>query len=85
MSRSQRTVAFHLAEKGVRGTMVTALYSSPNQPEGSLSLDHVVGSREEVDVVMAQAAQTGAQVTDPAHDRFWDGYAWRIRRVRVCG
>ena len=42
MSRSQRTVAFHLAEKGVRGTMVTALYSSPNQPEGSLSLDHVV-------------------------------------------
>jgi len=42
MSRAPRTVAFHLAEKGVRGTSVTTLYSSPNQPEGSLSLDHVV-------------------------------------------
>ncbi|MFL5542872.1 MAG: VOC family protein [Longimicrobiaceae bacterium] len=40
-----------------------------------LSLGHVVGSREEVDVVMAQAAQAGAQVTDPARDRFWGGYA----------
>jgi hypothetical protein len=40
-----------------------------------LSLGHVVGSREEVDVVMAQAAQAGARVTDPARDRFWGGYA----------
>ena len=40
-----------------------------------LSLGHVVGSREEVDVVMAQAAAAGARVTDPARDRFWGGYA----------
>ena len=40
-----------------------------------LSLGHVVGSREEVDLVMAQAAKAGATVTDPARDRFWGGYA----------
>ena len=40
-----------------------------------LSLGHVVGSREEVDMVMAQAARAGARVTDPARDRFWGGYA----------
>ena len=40
-----------------------------------LSLGHVVGSREEVDVVMAQAARAGARVTDPARGRFWGGYA----------
>ena len=40
-----------------------------------LSLGHVVGSREEVDRVMAQAASAGARVTDPARGRFWGGYA----------
>ena len=40
-----------------------------------LSLGHVVGSREEVDLIMSQAAQAGARVTDPARDRFWGGYA----------
>ena len=40
-----------------------------------LSLGHVVGSREEVDLVMAQAARAGATVTDPARHRFWGGYA----------
>jgi len=40
-----------------------------------LSLGHNVGSKEEVDAVMAQAAAAGARVTDPAGDRFWGGYA----------
>ena len=40
-----------------------------------LSLGHNVGSKEEVDAVMAQAAAAGAHVTDPAGDRFWGGYA----------
>jgi alpha-glucosidase len=42
MSGHERTVAFHLAERGVRGTSLTLLYSSPNQSAGSISLDHVV-------------------------------------------
>jgi alpha-glucosidase len=42
MSGHERTVSFHLAERGVRGTSLTLLYSSPNQSAGSISLDHVV-------------------------------------------
>ena len=42
---------------------------------GAVSLGHNVASREEVDAVMAQAAQAGAVVTDPARDRFWGGYS----------
>ncbi|MFL5383958.1 MAG: VOC family protein [Longimicrobiaceae bacterium] len=45
------------------------------QSASELSLGHVVGSREEVDLIMSQAAQAGARVTDPARDRFWGGYA----------
>lgn len=43
-------------------------------PLGAVSIGHVVGSREEVDAVMAQAVRAGAVVTDPARDRFWGGY-----------
>jgi uncharacterized protein len=42
---------------------------------GAVSIGHVVGSREEVDLVMRQAERAGAVVTDPAHDRFWGGYS----------
>jgi uncharacterized protein len=42
---------------------------------GALSIGHNVGSRAEVDAVMAQAAEAGAVVTDPARDRFWGGYS----------
>lgn len=35
----------------------------------------MVKSKEEVDVVMAQAETAGARITDPAHDRFWGGYS----------
>jgi uncharacterized protein len=47
---------------------------SPPSPT-DLSLGHVVGSREEVDAVMAQAAAAGARLVDPAKDRFWGGYS----------
>ena len=40
-----------------------------------LSLGHNVGSREEVDSVMAQAARAGARIVKPAHKTFWGGYA----------
>lgn len=39
-----------------------------------LTLGHNVASREEVDRVMLQAAQAGAEVVKPAHETFWGGY-----------
>lgn len=49
---------------------------SVNPPSPSdFSIGHIVKSKQEVDAVMKQAAQAGATITDPAHDRFWGGYA----------
>jgi uncharacterized protein len=42
---------------------------------GAVAIGHLVSSREEVDVIMKQAEQAGAVVTDPPHDRFWGGYS----------
>lgn len=39
------------------------------------SLAHNVSSRDEVDQLMAQAANAGATITKPAQDTFWGGYA----------
>lgn len=39
------------------------------------TIGHNVGSREEVDAVMAQAARAGATITRQAGDTFWGGYA----------
>jgi uncharacterized protein len=39
------------------------------------SLGHNVGSREEVDEIVAAAERAGAHVCDPPHPRFWGGYA----------
>ena len=41
----------------------------------SFTIGHNVASREEVDLVMAQAAQAGAKVIKPAQDTFYGGYA----------
>ena len=41
----------------------------------TFSLAHNVGSKEEVDQVMRQAAAAGATITTPAHDRVWGGYS----------
>ena len=40
-----------------------------------LSLGHNVGSKEEVDTVMAEATRAGARIVKPAHQTFWGGYA----------
>lgn len=40
-----------------------------------LSLGHNVGSREEVDAVMRQAAAAGATIVKPAGPTFWGGYS----------
>lgn len=39
-----------------------------------LSLGHNVGSRAEVDAVVARGAAAGAVIVKPAHDTFWGGY-----------
>ena len=40
-----------------------------------LSIGHNVGSRTEVDAVMAQASNAGAVIVKAAHETFWGGYA----------
>ena len=40
-----------------------------------LSIGHNVGSRTEVDAVMAQASKAGAVIVKPEHETFWGGYA----------
>jgi|SRR5271169_300184 len=47
--------------------------SSPSPTE--FSIGHIVKSKQDVDMVMKQAEQAGAKITDPAHDRFWGGYS----------
>jgi uncharacterized protein len=47
--------------------------SDPSPTE--LTLGHNVGSRSEVDAVMAKATQAGASIVKPASDTFWGGYA----------
>ena len=40
-----------------------------------LSIGHNVASAADVDVVMRQAAASGATIVKPAQDTFWGGYA----------
>ena len=47
---------------------------SPPSPT-DFSIGHIVNSKAEVDAIMRQAGNAGARITDPAHDRFWGGYA----------
>ena len=49
---------------------------APSPPaSGAFSIGHLVGSKAEVDALMARANAAGATITDPAHDRFWGGYS----------
>lgn len=55
---------------------------------GEFSLGHLVGSRADVDALLAQAEAAGATVTDKPHDRPWgiysgyfrdpDGHLWEV-------
>jgi catechol 2,3-dioxygenase-like lactoylglutathione lyase family enzyme len=49
----------------------------PAQGSGfpGFSLAHNVASKEEVDAVMHQAADAGANIVKPAQDAFWGGYS----------
>ena len=53
---------------------------TPAMPgSGQFMLSHNVASRAEVDTVMRQASEAGAQVVKPAIDTFWGGYAGYFR------
>jgi catechol 2,3-dioxygenase-like lactoylglutathione lyase family enzyme len=55
---------------------------------GEFSIGHVVGSREEVDTLLARAEAAGAALTGEPHDRPWgiysgyfrdpDGHLWEV-------
>lgn len=47
---------------------------SPPSPS-DLSIGHLVSSTEEVDSIMETARTAGANVVDPARQRFWGGYS----------
>jgi predicted lactoylglutathione lyase len=60
----------------------------PSPSSGSFSIGHAVGSRDEVDDLLAAAEQAGATVTVQAYDRAFgvysgyfqdpDGHLWEI-------
>lgn len=52
-----------------------AKVSVGSRSPAEFTIAHNVGSKAEVDAVMAQAQSAGAVITDPAHDRFWGGYS----------
>ncbi|HET9403396.1 MAG TPA: VOC family protein [Burkholderiales bacterium] len=52
----------------------TKLGKAPRSPT-DFSIGHNVGSKAEVDAVMAQAKSAGASIVKPAGDTFWGGYA----------
>jgi catechol 2,3-dioxygenase-like lactoylglutathione lyase family enzyme len=55
---------------------------------GEFSIGHLVASKEEVDVVLAEAQAAGASLTDEPHERPWgiysgyfrdpDGHLWEV-------
>ncbi|HEX2089375.1 MAG TPA: VOC family protein [Actinomycetota bacterium] len=50
------------------------LARTPPSPT-EFTIGHNVGSREEVDAVMSEAASAGATIVKAPHDTFWGGYA----------
>jgi uncharacterized protein len=53
----------------------------PKQPVSAtaMSIGHNVASREEVDEMMDEARQAGAEIVKPASDTFYGGYAGYFR------
>jgi uncharacterized protein len=75
-------VAFFDLESGLRLALWpraslahdSGLPAGPGSPT-AFCLAHNVGSRPEVDQVMAAATRAGATIVKPAHETFWGGYA----------
>ena len=63
-----------------------ALFDAPGR--GEFSIGHLVGSKEEVDALLAAAQAAGATLTDEPHERPWgiysgyfrdpDGHLWEV-------
>jgi hypothetical protein len=75
-------VAFFDLESGLRIALWARddIAHDTGLPRGAPSpteftIGHNVGSREEVDAVMEQAARAGARIVKPAGETFWGGYA----------
>lgn len=75
-------VAFFDLESGLRlalwpRTSIAHDTGLPAQKRSSteLTLGHNVGSRAEVDAVMADASRAGATIVKPAAETFWGGYS----------
>jgi uncharacterized protein len=45
----------------------------------SFTIGHNVAGREEVDIVMGEAEQAGAEIVKPAQKTFWGGYSGYFR------
>jgi catechol 2,3-dioxygenase-like lactoylglutathione lyase family enzyme len=54
-----------------------ASFDAPGRSE--FSIGHLVGSREEVDAVLAEAEAAGATLTDEPHERPWEIYSGYFR------
>jgi catechol 2,3-dioxygenase-like lactoylglutathione lyase family enzyme len=95
----ETTPAGAVAMFQLQGGLILALYprtelaKDANVPlgrpkSGEFSIGHAVGSREEVDTLLARAEAAGATLTDQPHDRPWgiysgyfrdpDGHLWEI-------
>ena len=93
------TPAGAIAMFELRGGLILAIYPrtelakdanvSLGPPKtGEFSIGHLVGSKSEVDDLLAEAEKAGAMLTDQAHDRPWgiysgyfrdpDGHLWEI-------
>ena len=93
------TPAGAIAMFELRGGLILAIYPrtelakdanvSLGPPKtGEFSIGHLVGSKSEVDDLLAEAEKAGAVLTDQAHDRPWgiysgyfrdpDGHLWEV-------
>ena len=74
----------------LEGGLILSLYGRDDQAKdgnvpptapssGEFSSGHLVGSRDEVDAILAQAEAAGATRTDPPHDRPWGIYSGYFR------
>ena len=75
-------VAFFDLQGGVKLALFPRgdLARDANVPQGNASVTEFtiaqnVNSKAEVDAIMAEAKNAGANIADPAHDRFWGGYS----------
>lgn len=96
---SDTTPAGAIAMFELRGGLILAIYPrtelakdanvSFGPPKtGEFSIGHLVGSKSEVDDLLARAEKAGAVLTDQAHDRPWgiysgyfrdpDGHLWEV-------